>query len=138
MKIFLSIIIFIYTLNVQNSFEVLKTKSGREFKIFKGNDGKTIFFEFCIEKQKKECLVELLVFDLRGVVSLLKENPKIGTTDIQDNGKIIRTKDGFTHLVTPNGASSEGVGLDLFSSSVFQIIVISSNILLSKIFILDG
>ena len=121
MNIFFSIIIFIYTLNVQNSFEVLKTKSGREFKIFKGNDGKTIFFEFCIEKQKKECLVELLVFDLRGVVTLLKENPNIGTTDIQDNGKIIRTKDGFTHLVTPNGASSEGVESDKLINAVRRV-----------------
>ena len=67
------------------------------------------FLNSALKNKKKECLVELLVFDLRGVVSLLKENPNIGTTDIQDNGKIIRTKDGFTHLVTPNGASSEGV-----------------------------
>ena len=90
MNIFLSIIIFIYTLNVQNNFEVLKTKSGREFKIFKGNDAKTIFFEFCIEKQKKECLVELLVFDLRGMESL--ENPNIGTTDIKITERLLELK----------------------------------------------
>ena len=63
MNIFLSIIIFIYTLNVQNNFEVLKTKSGREFKIFKGNDGKTIFLNSAL-KNKKRMLVELLVLIL--------------------------------------------------------------------------
>ena len=107
MNIFLSIIIFIYTLNVQNNFEVLKTKSGREFKIFKGNDGKTIFFEFCIEKQKKNALLNYWFLILEDSKPF-EGKPNIGTTDIQDN-EIIRTKDGFTHLVTPNGASSEGV-----------------------------
>ena len=55
------------------------------------------------------------------VVSLLKENPNIGTTYIQDNGKIIRTKDGFTHLVTPNGASSEGVESDKLINAVRRV-----------------
>ena len=66
------------------------------------------FLNSALKNKKKECLIELLVFDLRGSKPF-EGKPNIGTTEIQDNGKIIRTKDGFIHLVTPNGASSEGV-----------------------------
>ena len=52
----------------------------RELKIFKGNDGKTLFFEFCNKDQKNECVLEVLVFDLRGVVSILAKSPNMGTT----------------------------------------------------------
>ena len=71
MIIYLSLIIFFNTLIFQERFKVLKTDADRELKIFKGNDGKTLFFEFCNKEQKNECLLEVLVFDLRGVVSIL-------------------------------------------------------------------
>jgi len=109
MIIYLSLIIFLNTLTLQQPFRVLKTDSDRELKIFKGNDGKTLFFEFCDKEQKNECLLELLVFDLRGVVSILSKSPNKGETEIKDNGKIIRTEKGFTYLVTQEGVSSEAI-----------------------------
>ena len=112
MIIYLSLLIFFNTLTFQERFKVLKTDSDREIKIFKGNDGKTLFFEFCNKEQKNECLLEVLVFDLRGVVSILAKSPNMGTTEIKDNGKIIRTETGFTYLITPGGISSEAIKSD--------------------------
>ena len=121
MIIYLSLIIFLNTLTLQQSFKILKTDSDRELKIFKGNDGKTLFFEFCNKEQKNECILEVLVFDLRGVVSVLAKSPNVGTTEIKENGKITRTKTGFTYLITPNGISSEAIKSDLLTKAVREI-----------------
>ena len=121
MIIYLSLIIFFNTLIFQERFKVLKTAADRELKIFKGNDGKTLFFEFCNKERKNECLLEVLVFDLRGVVSLLAKSPNVGTTEIKENGKITRTKTGFTYLITPNGISSEAIKSDLLTKAVREI-----------------
>ena len=121
MIIYLSLIIFLNTLTLQQPFMILKTDSDRELKIFKGNDGKTLFFEFCNKGQKNECLLEVLVFDLRGVVSLLAKSPNVGTTEIKENGKITRTKTGFTYLITPNGISSEAIKSDLLTKAVREV-----------------
>ena len=121
MIIYLSLITFLNTLTLQQPFKILKTDSDRELKIFKGNDGKTLFFEFCNKEQKNECLLEVLVFDLRGVVSLLAKSPNVGTTEIKENGKITRTKTGFTYLITPKGISSEAIKSDLLTKAVREI-----------------
>ena len=121
MIIYLSLIIFFNTLIFQERFKVLKTAADRELKIFKGNDGKTLFFEFCNKEQKNECLLEVLVFDLRGVVSILAKYPKMGTTEIKDNGKIIRTETGFTHLITQEGISSEAIKSDELIKAIREI-----------------
>ena len=121
MIIYLSLIIFLNNLTLQQPFKILKTDSDRELKIFKGNDGKTLFFEFCNKERKNECLLEVLVFDLRGVVSLLAKSPNVGTTKIKENGKITRTKTGFTYLITPNGISSEAIKSDLLTKAVREI-----------------
>ena len=121
MIIYLSLIIFLNTLTLQQPFKILKTDSDRELKIFKGNDGKTLFFEFCNKEQKNECLLEVLVFDLRGVVSVLAKSPNVGTTEIKENGKITRTKTGFTYLITPKGISSEAIKSDLLTKAVREI-----------------
>ena len=121
MIIYLSLIIFLNNLTLQQPFKILKTDSDRELKIFKGNDGKTLFFEFCNKEQKNECLLEVLVFDLRGVVSLLAKSPNVGTTEIKENGKITRTKTGFTYLITPNGISSEAIKSELLTKAVREI-----------------
>jgi hypothetical protein len=121
MVIYLSLIIFLNTLTLQQPIKILKTDSDRELKIFKGNDGKTLFFEFCNKEQKNECLLEVLVFDLRGVVSVLAKSPNVGTTEIKENGKITRTKTGFTYLITPKGISSEAIKSDLLTNAVREI-----------------
>ena len=121
MIIYLSLIIFFNTLIFQERFKVLKTDADRELKIFKGNDDKTLFFEFCNKEQKNECLLEVLVFDLRGVVSILAKSPNMGTTEIKDNGKIIRTETGFTYLITPEGISSEAIKSDELIKGIREI-----------------
>ena len=121
MIIYLSIIIFFNTLIFQERFKVLKTDADRELKIFKGNDDKTLFFEFCNKEQKNECLLEVLVFDLRGVVSILAKSPNMGTTEIKDNGKIIRTETGFTYLITQEGISSEAIKSDELIKAIREI-----------------
>ena len=52
MFIYLSLIIFFNTLTFQERFKVLKTDTDRELKIFKGNDGKTLFLSFVIKNKK--------------------------------------------------------------------------------------
>ena len=121
MIIYLSLIIFFNTLTFQELHMVLKTDGDRELKIFKGNDSKTLFFEFCNKDQKNECLLEVLVFDLRGVVSILAKSPNMGTTEIKDNGKIIRTETGFTYLITQEGISSEGIKSDELIKAIREI-----------------
>ena len=121
MIIYLSLIIFLNTLTLQQPFKILKTDSDRELKIFKGNDGKTLFFEFCKKEQKNECILEVLVFDLRGVVSLLAKSPNVGTTEIKGNGKITRTETGFTYLITQEGISSEGIKSDELIKAIREI-----------------
>ena len=121
MIIYLSLIIFFNTLIFQERFKVLKTDADRELKIFKGNDDKTLFFEFCNKEQKNECLLEVLVFDLRGVVSILAKSPNMGTTEIKDNGKIIRTETGFTYLITQEGISSEAIKSDELIKAIREI-----------------
>jgi hypothetical protein len=121
MIIYLSLIIFLNTLTLQQPFKILKTDSDRELKIFKGNDGKTLFFEFCNKEQKNECLLEVLVFDLRGVVSILAKSPNMGTTEIKDNGKILRTETGFTYLITQEGISSEAIKSDELIKAIREI-----------------
>ena len=121
MIIYLSLIIFFNTLIFQERFKVLKTDADRELKIFKGNDDKTLFFEFCNKEQKNECLLEVLVFDLRGVVSILAKSPNMGTTEIKDNGKIIRTETGFTYLITQEGISSEAINSDELIKAIREI-----------------
>ena len=121
MLIYLSLIIFFNTLIFQQRFKVLKTDADRELKIFKGNDDKTLFFEFCNKEQKNECLLEVLVFDLRGVVSILAKSPNMGTTEIKDNGKILRTETGFTYLITQEGISSEAIKSDELIKAIREI-----------------
>jgi len=121
MIIYLSLIIFLNTLTLQQPYKILKTDTDRELKIFKGNDGKTIFFEFCNKEQKNECLPEVLVFDLRGVVSILSKSPNMGTTEVKDNGKIIRTETGFTYLITQEGISSEAIKSDELINAIREI-----------------
>ena len=121
MIIYLTLIIFFNTLIFQERFKVLKTDADRELKIFKGNDDKTLFFEFCNKEQKNECLLEVLVFDLRGVVSILAKSPNMGTTEIKDNGKIIRTETGFTYLITQEGISSEAIKSDELIKAIREI-----------------
>tara|TARA_A100001011_G_scaffold152934_1_gene161391 strand:- start:1407 stop:1778 length:372 start_codon:yes stop_codon:yes gene_type:complete len=121
MFIYLSLIIFFNTLTFQERFKVLKTDTDRELKIFKGNDGKTLFFEFCNKEQKNKCLLEVLVFDLRGVVSILSKSPNMGTTEIKDNGKIIRTETGFTYLITQEGISSEAIKSEELINAIREI-----------------
>ena len=121
MLIYLSLIIFFNTLMFQERFKVLKTDADRELRIFKGNEGKTLFFEFCNKDQKNECLLEVLVFDLRGVVSILAKSPNMGTTEIKDNGKIIRTETGFTYLITQEGISSEAIKSDELIKAIREI-----------------
>ena len=121
MLIYLSLIIFFNTLIFQERFKVLKTDADRELKILKGNDGNTLFFEFCNKEQKNECLLEVLVFDLRGVVSILAKSPNMGTTEIKDNGKIIRTETGFTYLITQEGISSEAIKSDELIKAIREI-----------------
>ena len=122
MIIYLSLIIFFNTLIFQERFKVLKTAADRELKIFKGNDGKTLFFEFCNKEQKNECLLKVLVFYLRGVVSILAKSPNMGTTEIKDNGKIIRTETGFTYLITQEGISSEAIKSDELIKAIREIL----------------
>ena len=121
MLIYLSLIIFFNTLIFQQRFKVLKTDADRELKIFKGNDDKTLFFEFCNKEQKNECLLEVLVFDLRGVVTILAKSPNMGTTEIKDNGKILRTETGFTYLITQEGISSEAIKSDELIKAIREI-----------------
>ena len=55
------------------------------------------------------------------MVSLLAKSPTVGTTEIKENGKITRTKTGFTYLITPNGISSEAIKSDLLTKAVREI-----------------
>ena len=121
MLIYLSLIIFFNTLIFQERFKVLKTDADRELRIFKGNDGKKLFFEFCNKEQKNECFLEVLVFDLRGVVSILAKSPNMGTTEIKDNGKILRTDTGFIYLITQEGISSEAIKSDELIKAIREI-----------------
>ena len=76
---------------------------------------------FCNKEQKNECLLEVLVFDLRGVVSILSKSPNMGTTEIRDNGKILRTETGFTYLITHEGISSGAIKSDELIKAIREI-----------------
>ena len=73
------------------------------------SDKNYIFFEFCDPNIKSKCNLNIISFDLRGIVKLLDENLPTGTTAVLGNGKIIKTENGNLSLASFQGVISEKV-----------------------------
>tara|TARA_B100000953_G_scaffold295494_1_gene286774 strand:+ start:452 stop:844 length:393 start_codon:yes stop_codon:yes gene_type:complete len=93
----------------QKDISIIKTINDRDFKIYKGNSGTDLFFEFCNRKILDKCVSQTISFDLRGIVSLLSDKTEFGEVKINGNGTIIREENGTTLLKSINGIVSDSV-----------------------------
>ena len=62
----------------QEKSKTIQTTNERELKIYKGNSQINIFFEYCDGKDTKNCNVQVIVFDLRGIVKILENKNELG------------------------------------------------------------
>ena len=112
------LLFFIYIGHSQERSETIKSLSNRDFNIYLNFDKNYIFFEFCDPNIKPKCNLNIISFDLRGIVKLLDENLPTGTTAVLGNGKIIKTENGNLSLESFQGIISEKVSYKKFISAL--------------------
>ena len=117
-KIIVILFLFINIGHSQERSETIKSLSNRDFNIYLNSDKNYIFFEFCDPKIKSKCNLNIISFDLRGIVKLLDENLPTGTTAVLGNGKIIKTENGNLSLESFQGIISEKVSYKKFISAL--------------------
>ena len=117
-KIIVILFLFINIGHSQERSETIKSLSNRDFNIYLNFDKNYIFFEFCDPNIKSKCNLNIISFDLRGIVKLLDENLPTGTTAVLGNGKIIKTENGNLSLESFQGIISEKVSYKKFISAL--------------------
>ena len=117
-KIIVILFLFINIGHSQERSETIKSLSNRDFNIYLNSDKNYIFFEFCDPNIKPKCNLNIISFDLRGIVKLLDENLPTGTTAVLGNGKIIKTENGNLSLESFQGIISEKVSYKKFISAL--------------------
>ena len=75
-------------------------------------------FEFCNQKNESNCEIQLLLFDLRGIVKLLQKNLSPGIVNVPENGKIIVSNNNTISLATLKGIISDPINKDTLLRSV--------------------
>ena len=106
------VIILLFLINISHSqerSETIKSLSNRDFKIYMSLEKNIVFFEFCDPYELSKCDINIISFDLRGIVKLLDKNLPTGTTLVLGNGKIIKTENGNLSLASFQGVISEKV-----------------------------
>ena len=112
------LVFFIDIAHSQDRSETIKSLSNRDFNIYLNSNKNYIFFEFCDPNIKSKCNLNIISFDLRGIVKLLDENLPTGTTAVLGNGKIIKTENGNLALESFQGVISEKVSYKIFMSAL--------------------
>ena len=115
------VILLLFFINIahsQEKSETIKSLSNRDFNIYLNAKKNIIFFEFCDPNKISGCDLEMISFDLRGIVKLLDENLPTGTTPVLGNGKIIKTENGNLSLESFQGVISEKVSYKKFMSAL--------------------
>ena len=120
-KIIVILLLFFDIAHSQERLETIKSLSNRDFNIYLNSDKNYIFFEFCEPTIKSKCNLNIISFDLRGIVKLLDENLPTGTTAVLGNGKIIKTENGNLSLESFQGVISEKVSYKKFISALRSI-----------------
>ena len=82
------------------------------------SDKNYIYFEFCDPNIKSKCNLNIISFDLRGIVKWLDENLPTGTTEVLGNGKIIKTENGNLSIESSKGLVSDKVSYKKFVSAL--------------------
>tara|TARA_Y100001980_G_C14457956_1_gene240454 strand:+ start:47 stop:451 length:405 start_codon:yes stop_codon:yes gene_type:complete len=106
------VILLLFLINISHSqerSETIKSLSNRDFKIYMSLEKNIVFFEFCDPYELSKCDINIISFDLRGIVKLLDKNLPTGTTLVLGNGKIIKTENGNLSLASFQGVISEKV-----------------------------
>ena len=106
------VILLLVLINISHSqerSETIKSLSNRDFKIYMSLEKNIVFFEFCDPYELSKCDINIISFDLRGIVKLLDKNLPTGTTLVLGNGKIIKTENGNLSLASFQGVISEKV-----------------------------
>lgn len=106
------VILLLFLINISHSqerSETIKSLSNRDFKIYMSLEKNIVFFEFCDPYELSKCDINIISFDLRGIVKLLDKNLPTGTTSVLGNGKIIKTENGNLSLASFQGVISEKV-----------------------------
>ena len=106
------VILLLFLINIsysQERSETIKSLSNRDFKIYMSLEKNIVFFEFCDPYELSKCEINIISFDLRGIVKLLDKNLPTGTTLVLGNGKIIKTENGNLSLASFQGVISEKV-----------------------------
>ena len=106
------VILLLFLINIsysQERSETIKSLSNRDFKIYMSLEKNIVFFEFCDPYELSKCDINIISFDLRGIVKLLDKNLPTGTTVVLGNGKIIKTENGNLSLASFQGVISEKV-----------------------------
>ena len=106
------VILLLFLINISHSqerSEKIKSLSNRDFKIYMSLEKNIVFFEFCDPYELSKCDINIISFDLRGIVKLLDKNLPTGTTLVLGNGKIIKTENGNLSLASFQGVISEKV-----------------------------
>ena len=106
------VILLLFLINISHSqerSETIKSLSNRDFKIYMSLEKNIVFFEFCDPYELSKCDINIISFDLRGIVKLLDKNLTTGTTLVLGNGKIIKTENGNLSLASFQGVISEKV-----------------------------
>ena len=106
------VILLLFLINISHSqerSETIKSLSNRDFKIYMSLEKNIVFFEFCDPYKLSKCDINIISFDLRGIVKLLDKNLPTGTTLVLGNGKIIKTENGNLSLASFQGVISEKV-----------------------------
>ena len=124
-KIIVILFLFINIGHSQERSETIKSLSNRDFNIYLNSDKNYIFFEFCDPNIKPKCNLNIISFDLRGIVKLLDENLPTGTTAVLGNGKIIKTENGNLSLESFHGIISEKVSYKKFISALRSVFFIN-------------
>ena len=73
------LLFFIDIAHSQDRSETIKSLSNRDFNIYLNSNKNYIFFEFCDPNIKSKCNLNIISFDLRGIVKWLDENLPTGT-----------------------------------------------------------
>ena len=106
------VMLLLFLINISHSqerSETIKSLSNRDFKIYMSLEKNIVFFEFCDPYELSKCDINIISFDLRGIVKLLDKNLPTGTTLVLGNGKIIKTENGNLSLASFQGVISEKV-----------------------------
>ena len=121
---YLFIFFTVINLNIllaQDNSVTIKTINERELKIYKGNSNINIFFEFCDSSNLKDCNINVIKFDLRGIVNILDNKEKFGKINIQENGTLVYRENGTISIISIAGIESDIIETKILRDSVREV-----------------